>query len=121
VKIQSRGIETTPAGFSTFNNDHDEELTFAQTIVQFFLTPLRRELDRPWFQTVVRYGKFGGEETFIDPDSNKEVTLLSAPLHPTVTDQFYIFLNDAVIGIPGIFTAFYDHDHGCVSVFIRPR
>src|SRR5262249_754900 len=36
VKIQSRGIETTPAGFSTFNNDHDEELTFAQTIVQFF-------------------------------------------------------------------------------------
>jgi uncharacterized protein (DUF2235 family) len=121
TQLRIRGVETTPGGFSTFNNDEDHQLPYAQMLLHAFLTPLRREFDRPWLETVIRYGSVGGEEKFIDPDANKDVTLLSAKIKPTVSDELFVFLNDAVIGIPGLFGTFYKYDQGCVTVFIKPR
>jgi hypothetical protein len=120
-QLRSRGVEATLAGFSTFNNDQKHQLTWAEMVLHVFLTPLRRELDRPWFETVMRYGSIGGEESFIDPDPNKDETSLSVVFRPTVSSELFAFLNDAVIGIPGLFGTFYKYNQGCVSVFIKPR
>jgi uncharacterized protein (DUF2235 family) len=117
-QIQIRGITATPAGVPTFDGD-DQTLT--QIVTQFFLTPLRREFNRPWFATVVRYGPVGGEEAFIDPDPYKPTASLATSFGPKVTDQLFIFLNDAVVGVRGLFQTFYQHDRGCISVFIRPK
>jgi hypothetical protein len=91
-----------------------------QMAINFFLTPLRRELDRPWLETVVRFGPVGGEESFMDPSSQEDKTL-STTFRPTISGELYVFLNDAVIGIPGLFPTFYRHDHGCVTVLIKPK
>jgi uncharacterized protein (DUF2235 family) len=120
ARLRVRGIKATLAGFSTFNNDDKHLLTWAQMALHFFLTPLRRELDRPWLETVIRYGPVGGEESFIDPSEDEDTTLV-APIRPTVSDELFVFLNDAVVGVPGLFGAFYRHDRGCVTVFIKPK
>jgi hypothetical protein len=78
-------------------------------------------LDRPWFQMVARYGKLGGEETFLDPDANRQVKIISEIIRPTVGSELFLFLNDAVIGIPGLYGKFYDDNEGCIRVFIQPR
>ena len=121
AQLRTRGVEATLAGFSTFKNDKEHQLTWAEMVLHIFLTPLRRELDRPWLETVMRYGSVGGEESFIDPDANKKVTLLSEVFRPTVSSELFVFLNDAVIGFPGLFGTFYKYDQGCVAVFIKPR
>jgi hypothetical protein len=91
-----------------------------QCWLAFFLTPLKRELERPWFETVVRFGPVGGEENFIDPGRQDDKTL-STTFRPTISGELYVFLNDAVIGVPGLFTTFYRHDHGCITVLIKPK
>ena len=120
AQLQVRGITASLAGFSTFNNEKGHEITWAQTAIAFFLTPLRRELDRPWLETVVRFGPVGGEESFMDPGSQNDKTL-STTFRPTISGELYVFLNDAVIGIPGLFTTFYRNDQGCVTVLIKPK
>ena len=117
AQLQIRGVRPSLAGFSTFDSDQQ---TWSQVAVHFFLTPLRRELDRPWFETVVRYGSVGGEESFIDPDDSNASTLTTT-FRPTVSDELYVFLNDAVIAIPWLFGTFYKYDRGCVTVFIKPK
>jgi uncharacterized protein (DUF2235 family) len=120
AQLQVRGVTATLAGFSTFNNEKAHEITWAQLVTAFFLTPLRRELDRPWLETVVRFGPVGGEESFMDPGGQSD-KMLSTTFRPTISGELYVFLNDAVLGIPGLFTAFYRHDHGCITVLIKPK
>jgi uncharacterized protein (DUF2235 family) len=119
--LQNGSIATTPAGYSTFHNDPGKELSPWETLVHFVLTPLRREWDRPWFQVVARYGQRGGEETFLDPDPDPRVTTISEIMDPPLTTELFLFVNDAVVGIPGVFNLFYKDNKGCLSVFIKPK
>jgi uncharacterized protein (DUF2235 family) len=119
--LQNGRVKTTPAGYSTFHNKAGAQLSWWETLVHFLLTPLRRELDRPWFQLVARYGSVGGEETFLDPDPNPEITVISDNITPTVSGELFLFVNDAVIGIPGLYRTFYDDNKGCIAVFVQPR
>jgi len=49
---------------------------------------------------VLRYGRVGGEEVFLDPDP--EDSKIEANIRPTRDGELFIFVNDAVIGIPGL-------------------
>jgi hypothetical protein len=119
--LANRRITTGPWGYSTFHNNDGEELSWYQTIKHVALTPLRRELFRPWFQMVARYGVSGGEEDFLDPDPDPKVKDISEIIQPQVRGELFFYVNDAVIGFPGLYGTFYNDNKGCISVFIRPR
>jgi uncharacterized protein (DUF2235 family) len=119
--LANGGIATGPWGYSTFHNSEDAELNWYETIKHLVLTPLRRELFRPWFQMVARYGLSGGEEDFLDPDPDPKVKDISEIMQPQVRGELFFYVNDAVIGIPRLFGTFYNDNQGCISVFIRPR
>lgn len=72
--------------------------------------PLRRELTRPWFRLVLRYGSAGGEEVFLDPDP--EDGKIETVVRPTRSGELFIFVNDAVVGIPGLYDVFYRNNAG---------
>ena len=119
--LKNGDISTGPQGYSTFHNNEGEELTWGQTATHMILMPIRREMWRPWFQMIARYGVSGGEEDFLDPDPDPKVKDLSEIVQPKVKGELFFYLNDAVIGIPGLYNYFYKDNQGCVSVFIRPK
>jgi uncharacterized protein (DUF2235 family) len=84
--------------------------------------PLRRELIRPWFRVVVRIGGKGGEEMFLDPDLTDKL-LINEPIRATRDGELFLFVNDAVIGIPGFngyfYKWFYDNNKGSARVTIK--
>jgi hypothetical protein len=83
-------------------------------------TPLRRAWLRPWFRVVARYGATGGEETFLDPDFS-DLHWINEPVRPTRDGELFLFVNDAVIGIPGLFDVFYANNGGSANVTITRR
>jgi uncharacterized protein (DUF2235 family) len=80
--------------------------------------PLRRELQRPWFRIVARFGSQGGEETFLDPDPDSEDGSIKEVIQATRDGELYLFVNDAALGIPGLYGVFYDNNHGTAEVTI---
>ena len=82
-------------------------------------TPLRRELTRPWFRLVLRYGATGGEEVFLDPDP--ENGTVEEVIRPTRKGELFIFVNDAVIGLPGLYDIFYRDNQGSGKLTVTRR
>lgn len=70
---------------------------------------------------IARYGKVGGEEEFLDPDPDPSVKDISEIVQPKIKGELFFYVNDAVIGIPGLFDQFYHDNTGCISVFIQPK
>jgi hypothetical protein len=79
--------------------------------------PLRRELIRPWFRVVVRLGGTGGEENFLDPDVADKF-LVDEVVTARRDGELFLFVNDAVIGIPGLYNVFYQNNQGSSKVTI---
>ncbi|MBN8976278.1 MAG: DUF2235 domain-containing protein [Rhizobiales bacterium] len=79
--------------------------------------PLRRELTRPWFRLVLRYGAIGGEEVFLDPDP--ENGKVESVIKPTRSGELFIFVNDAVIGIPRWYDLFYRNNRGTGRLTVK--
>jgi uncharacterized protein (DUF2235 family) len=91
-----------------------------QKAVMFAATPLRRELMQPWFRIVVRVGGKGGEERFLMPDPSHRY-LINDDIRASRDGELFMFVNDAVIGIPGLYGKFYDNNKGASRVVIRRR
>jgi uncharacterized protein (DUF2235 family) len=81
--------------------------------------PLRREVTQDWFRIVLRYGRVGGEEDFIVPDPDDSV--LETPIKPTRNGELFVFVNDAVLGIPGLYDLFYRKNHGSAKLTITRK
>ena len=109
-----RDIETSPAGFSSLDAP-----TFAQKIAMVFAVPMRRELIRPWFRVVARTGALGGEESFLDPDPKDHS--IDEVLRATRDGELFLFVNDAVLGVPGLEGVFYSNNVGSADVTITRR
>jgi hypothetical protein len=82
--------------------------------------PLRREWVRPWFRVVARTGGSGGEETFLDPDFS-DIHWIDERVRATRDGELFLFVNDAVIGVPGLFGIFYSNNSGTAKVTITRR
>jgi uncharacterized protein (DUF2235 family) len=109
-----RGIETSPAGFSSLDAP-----TFGQKIALVLALPMRRELIRPWFRVVARTGAVGGEESFLDPDPKDHS--IDEVMRATRDGELFLFVNDAVLGIPGLEGVFYSNNVGSADVTITRR
>jgi hypothetical protein len=81
--------------------------------------PLRRELTQDWFRIVLRYGGVGGEEVFIEPDP--EDSVIETVIKPTRKGELFVFVNDAVIGVPGLYDFFYRHNQGGAKLTVTRR
>jgi uncharacterized protein (DUF2235 family) len=79
--------------------------------------PFRREFNHDWFRIVLRFGEVGGEETFYDPDPTDPV--IEFPFRPTRDGELFVFVNDAVIGIPGLYRTFYRNNTGTARLTIE--
>ena len=99
------GIPSQLGGFYT-----TDAPAWYQRVLLMLGVPLRRELTRPWFRLVLRYGATGGEEVFLDPDP--EDGTIEDVIRPTRKGELFIFVNDAVIGIPGLYDVFYRNNTG---------
>ncbi len=76
-----------------------------QKAFMFVAVPFRRELIRPWFRIVARIGGKGGEETFLDPDPKDGS--ISEVITATRDGELFLFVNDAVLPVPGLYGFFY--------------
>ncbi len=90
-----------------------------QRVLLMLGVPLRRELTRPWFRLVLRYGATGGEEVFLDPDP--EDGTIEEVIRPTRKGELFVFVNDAVVGIPGLYDVFYRNNEGGGKLTVTRR
>ncbi|QWG13415.1 DUF2235 domain-containing protein [Bradyrhizobium sediminis] len=108
------GIPSELGGFYT-----TDAPAWHQRVALMLGGPLRRELTRPWFRLVLRYGATGGEEVFLDPDP--EDGTIEEVIRPTRKGELFVFVNDAVIGIPGLCDFFYRNNEGAAKLTITRR
>jgi uncharacterized protein (DUF2235 family) len=108
------GIPVPPGGFSP-----KEPPSWYQRIFLSLGVPLRRELFHDWFRIVLRYGRVGGEEVFLEPDPDDPK--IQAPFRANRDGELFLFVNDAVIGIPGLYDLFYRDNGGGARVTVRRR
>ncbi|MCA1458779.1 DUF2235 domain-containing protein [Bradyrhizobium sp. BRP22] len=107
-------VETSPSGFYSLDAP-----TIWQKALMVLAVPMRRELIRPWFRIVARTGSVGGEESFLDPDPKDHS--IEELLRATRDGELFLFVNDAVIGVPGFEGVFYSNNVGTAEVTITRR
>ena len=102
-------IGTPVGGFSA----KDRPQWYERVYLWLFL-PLRRELGKDWFRIVLRFGNIGGEEDSYEPDPYDDI--IEFNIRPTIApngkEELFVNVNDAVIGIPGLYDWFYRNNRG---------
>ena len=82
--------------------------------------PLRRDLDRPYFRVIARIGSVGTEEEFLDPDPGvRDSRRLNEIIRPNRDGELFLYVNDAVLPIPGLSNFFYLNNTGTAQVKVR--
>ncbi|MBI2494620.1 MAG: hypothetical protein HYV94_21330, partial [Candidatus Rokubacteria bacterium] len=77
--------------------------------VMLAFAPFKRSFGREWFQPIARIGRYGK-----DPYS------LGAPsLRARTAGELFLFVNDAVVGVPGLWSVLYGNNTGSATVTIR--
>jgi uncharacterized protein (DUF2235 family) len=105
------GVHIPLGGFSA-----QQPPIWYQRIFMTLGLPLRRELFKDWGRIGLRYGRVGGEEAFLDPDPDDPK--IESPFTPTRDGELFLFVNDAVIGIPGLYGLLYGNNHGSAKVTV---
>ncbi len=106
-------IETGPAGFGR------EKMTPAMNPGLAF----RRHMAEPWFKPVARIGCEGSDEYPLDPVDGDQLKPdareLVAEMTARRSGELFLFVNDAVLPIPGWFDYFYRNNHGRAMVSVE--
>jgi uncharacterized protein (DUF2235 family) len=104
-------IKTDPLGFSW------EKMSW----VMYPALPFRRIVFAKWYAPVLRVGSKGGEEHVLDlkPVPPGQAVSFEARFKPRSDGEVFIFVNDAVWGLPGISRINYGNNGGSASVFIE--
>ena len=105
------GIPVPTGGFSA-----KQPPAWYQRVFLSLGVPLRRELFEDWFRIVLRYGRVGGEEAFLEPDPDDPI--IESPFKPTRDGELFVFVNDAVIGIPGLYDLPYRNNDGSARLTV---
>jgi hypothetical protein len=87
-----------------------EPVSWYERLYLTMFIPLRRELFEDWFRIVLRYGPVGGEESTFEPDPTDPI--IQDNIKPTRTGELFIFVNNAVIGVPGFYGYLYKFSDG---------
>jgi hypothetical protein len=109
-------IDASEGFYSTTFNSISQQAAFLAAV------PLRRELFHPWFRVVARIGGKGSEEKALEPDLNDKF-LIDEPIKATRDGELFLFVNDAIIGLPGFggyfYKLFYGNNKGSTRVTIK--
>jgi hypothetical protein len=103
------------------------ELPDVGTRVRLFAgLPLRRVLNRPWFRPIARIGAVGADEYPLDPDTRPVAARvppaadaadeLVADIKARRTGELFLYVNDAIVGLPRVAGAFYANNGGQAQV-----
>jgi hypothetical protein len=108
---KARGIETDPQGFG-----------FDRMRWQMALgLPIRRLVGSNWFATVIRIGNRGFGETVLpfkkEPGSSPAG--YTATFTARKSGELFVYVNDAVIGMPGYVDTFYKNNKGRADVTLQ--
>jgi hypothetical protein len=112
----AKGIKTGPQGFGF------EKMTWKM----WFGLPFRRLLASNWFTPVVRIGNTGFGE-IVAPFERIEPPHCLCPATITYTANFkarksgevFVYVNDAIIGMPGYFGSFYENNKGKADLTLQ--
>ena len=109
-------IGTPVGGFSA----KDQPAWYERIYLSLFL-PLRRELSKDWFRIVLRFGHVGGEESSYEPDPYDDIIQFNiAPtIAPDRKQELFVFVNDAVIGIPRLYDLLYRNNRGTAYLTVK--
>jgi uncharacterized protein (DUF2235 family) len=80
--------------------------------VTTLLVPFRRKLAEDWLTPIVRIGPTGADEHI--------VRWGSATIRPRRSGELFFYVNDAVIGVPGLWSVFYAGNRGTGTLRIIP-
>jgi hypothetical protein len=85
------------------------------------LAPMRRVWFKPWFRIIARIGPVGADEYYLDPDYPRILKLprLEREIQARRTGELFLYVNDAVIGVPGFTRTFYQSNKGVASVTVQ--
>ncbi len=101
--------------------------TFGARLRTFSALPLRRVLSRPWFRPIARIGAVGTDEYPLDPETRPIVAGQEAAPDGTANElvaeirarrngELFLYVNDGVIGLPGLWDYFYANNRGTALV-----
>ncbi|WP_407117565.1 DUF2235 domain-containing protein [Bradyrhizobium sp. LMG 9283] len=111
------GRPTTPAGYRSSTMKGFEKAKGYATIL------LRRILFRPWYRLIARVGDTGVDEYFLDPIpvTNSNPQAYRDTFKPNRSGEVFLYVNDAVIGLPWVYDWFYGppHHRGKAKVTVR--
>ena len=109
-------IGTPAGGFSA----KDRPQWYERLYLSLFL-PLRRELAKDWFRIVLRFGNIGGEEDLLRARSLRRPSSIQHQAYDRAQgeEELFVFVNDAVIGIPGLYDLLYRNNRGSARITVR--
>jgi uncharacterized protein (DUF2235 family) len=109
------GRPATPAGFRTSTIELANRWKFRTAIF------LRRILFRPWYRIIARVGEAGVDEYFLDPIPLPNTTpqAYKATFKASRSGELFLYVNDAVIGLPWLYDAFYSNNGGNATVKVK--
>ena len=113
---KAKGIEADPQGFGF------DKMRWQQALG----VPIRRLVGSNWFATVLRIGNRGFGEivpTYVRKDSSPcqcpATTSFTATFKARKTGELFVYVNDAVLGIPGLADKFYRNNKGKAELTIE--
>ncbi len=82
---------------------------------------LRRILFRPWFRLIARVGETGVDEYFLDPVPvpDTQPQAYRARFTADKSGEIFLYVNDAVIGLPWVSAHYYRNNKGTAKVTVR--
>ncbi|MDK1376437.1 MULTISPECIES: DUF2235 domain-containing protein [unclassified Sinorhizobium] len=94
------------------------------SIAQAAGVPLRRWWGQPYFQLVARIGSHGSDEQAVTPirlpdEAPENISRAAFLFTPRETGRLYLYLNDAALGIPGLYDLFYRNNRGAAQVIVE--
>jgi uncharacterized protein (DUF2235 family) len=112
---QDAGSSVTPVGYRTSTVDRSSRWKFYSGIF------LRRILFRPWYRVIARVGETGVDEYFLDPVPvlNSTPQVYKATFKADRGGELFLYVNDAVIGLPWVHDSFYANNGGKANVTVR--
>lgn len=84
--------------------------------LKLFVEPLKRSFGVPWYAMIVRVAREGGDELYVRSDADSPVSEVA--IRPRISGRLYLYINDAVLGVPYLENAFYRNNSGSVKVTI---
>jgi hypothetical protein len=108
------GIQTDPRGFGWSKTK----------ALQYLGVPYRRLMWSNWFSTVLRVGSTGFEEHLLHlkEENTTDGVIYTATFKPQRDGELFVFVNDSVIGLPGIYDYFYrSNNAGAATVTLQKQ